>query len=146
MNDEPIKQQLDTYPPIRSFEGNTMRLITDEQHAQIVEVLASLSLFIDIYDGEALDARLARRETKEALATLRALPEVEVEVAGWHPTEAAITALKRFEETCTDNEGYDVPKDTMRNLQAIGLIYRTYGDMYCITDYGQHILATKEPS
>ena len=105
-----------------------MRLITDEQHAQIVEAL--------IYRSDC-DAR-------EAVATLQALPEVEV--AGWHPTEAAITALKRFEETCTDNEGYDVPKDTMRNLQAIGLIYRTYGDMYCITDYGQHILATKEPS
>ena len=138
MNDEPIKQQLDTYPPIRSFEGNTMRLITDEQHAQIVEALK-------------LAERTSYSETNQdnfiaALATLRALPEVEVEVAGWHPTEAAITALKRFEETCTDNEGYDVPKDTMRNLQAIGLIYRTYGDMYCITDYGQHILATKEPS
>ena len=61
MNDEPIKQQLDTYPPIRSFE-NTMRLITDEQHAQIVEALN--------ISGEH------RRQA--ALATLQALPEVEV--------------------------------------------------------------------
>ena len=60
---------------------------------------------------------------------------------GWQPTESAMDALRRFEETCTDNEGYDVPKDTMRNLQAIGLIYRTYGDMYCITDFGHHMLA-----
>ena len=68
------------------------------------------------------------------------------QAVAWQPTEAAIAALKRFEETCTDNDGYDVPKDTMRNLQAIGLIYRTYGDMYCITDYGQHILATQPPA
>ena len=82
----------------------------------------------------------------EAIKELRAaLDATEVESVAWHPTEAAITALKRFEETCTDNEGYDVPKDTMRNLQAIGLIYRTYGDMYCITDYGHHILAAQEP-
>lgn len=59
---------------------------------------------------------------------------------GWQPTEAAISALKRFEETCADGEGYDVPKDTMRNLSAIGLIYRTFGNRYCITDYGIHIL------
>jgi|LakMenEpi03Aug12_release.lakeMendotaPanAssembly.Ray.scaffolds.fasta_scaffold16674_4 hypothetical protein len=65
-----------------------------------------------------------------------------VEPTCWHPTDAAITALKRFEETCADNEGYDVPKDTMRNLQAIGLIYRTHGRRYCITDFGNHILAT----
>lgn len=61
---------------------------------------------------------------------------------GWQPTNAAMDALRRFEETCADNEGYDVPKDTMRNLQAIGLIYRTYGDMYCITDFGNHMLAS----
>jgi hypothetical protein len=32
---------------------------------------------------------------------------------GWSPTQAAITALKRFDETCSDGEGYDLTKDTM---------------------------------
>lgn len=59
----------------------------------------------------------------------------------WKPTGAAIAALKRFEETCSDGEGYDVPKDTMHNLQAIGLVYRTRGSVYCITYFGHHVLA-----
>jgi hypothetical protein len=86
--------------------------------------------------GNQLDALEKALEAEQAQA---------VEPTCWHPTDAAITALKRFEETCVDNEGYDVPKDTMRNLQAIGLIYRTHGRRYCITDFGNHILATPPP-
>lgn len=61
----------------------------------------------------------------------------------WHPTEAAIAALKRFEETCSDGEGYDVLKDMMFDLAAIGLIYKTHGATYCITDFGRHILTNQ---
>ena len=81
------------------------------------------------------------RKTTAIFKCQEALAQPEQPVQDWHPTEAAITALKRFDETCSDGEGYDVPKDTMRCLAAIGLIYKTNGATYCITDYGQHVLA-----
>ena len=65
--------------------------------------------------------------------------ELAQSVEPW-PTQAAIDVLRRFEETCLDNEGYDVPKNTMYVLQAIGLVYRTYRDTYVITDFGERVL------
>lgn len=97
---------------------------------QALEALESGKLLCEVTAASMLRVAL---EAEQAQA---------VEPTCWHPTDAAITALKRFEETCADNEGYDVPKDTMRNLQVIGLIYRTHGRRYCITDFGNHILAT----
>lgn len=64
----------------------------------------------------------------------------QAEPVAWHPTDAAITALKRFHETCSDGEGYDVPVDTMRILAVIGLVYKTHGNTYCITYFGNSIL------
>ena len=91
-------------------------------------------------NGFVHEGAMATRRLWAAWRDRAALQPNTQEPTVWYPTEYAIAALKRFEETCADNEGYDVPKDTMRNLQAIGLIYRTYGDMYCITDFGQSIL------
>ena len=102
---------------------------------QALEALVNSSEFV----FEDISKAPLREQAMQALCAAIAQP-VQPTHSIWQPTETAITALKRFEETCTDNEGYDVPKDTMRNLAAIGLIYRTYGDMYCITDFGQHIL------
>ena len=59
----------------------------------------------------------------------------------WKPTEAAIAALKRFEETCSDGEGYDLPNITMHKLAAIGLVYKIRGTTYCTTDFGNSVLA-----
>ena len=69
---------------------------------------------------------------------------------GWKPTDASMTALRRFEETCSDGEGYDVPKDTMKQLALIGLVAHVSGGRYVITDFGQSVLSaapsTKEQS
>ena len=59
----------------------------------------------------------------------------------WKPTEAAIAALKRFEETCSDGEGYDLPNTSMHELATIGLVYKMHGETYSITDFGNNVLA-----
>ena len=87
------------------------------------------------------DLQLADNAGMMAIEALKSALAQQGEQQGWKPTDAAIAALKRFEETCSDGEGYDVPKDTMQCLQEIGLVYRMRGSVYCITDFGQHVLA-----
>lgn len=48
-----------------------------------------------------------------------------------------ISDLLRFEETCLDNEDYDVPKDSVENLASIGLVSKVSGSVYEITDFGR---------
>ena len=55
-----------------------MRLITDEQHAQVLEKLKDFSVTVTYPDGKYA------RELLEALATLQALPTVEH--VGWYDT------------------------------------------------------------
>ena len=99
MNDEPIKQQLDTYPPIRSFEGNTMRLITDEQHAQIAEALKADC-------GDRCNAEYNPCSARVALATLQALPEVEVVAKICHRTNGHASLWWNEQQALDRNEGH----------------------------------------
>ncbi|MGI4846201.1 MAG: hypothetical protein ACRYF7_23165 [Janthinobacterium lividum] len=54
--------------------------------------------------------------------------------------ENELAALRRFNETCEDGEGYDVPKETMQRLAAIGAVRRTSGSYYELTDFGMCVL------
>lgn len=51
-----------------------------------------------------------------------------------------LAALRRFNETCEDGEGYDVPKEMMKRLAEIGVIYRRSGAYYQFTEFGMLIL------
>ena len=75
-------------------------------------------------------------------ALSKAIAQPAPTTEAWHPTESAIAALKRFQETCSDGEGYDVPKETMYVLSSIGLIYKSRRAKYCITDFGNSVLAS----
>ena len=88
-------------------------------------------------DSREFSRWLSNRVNAKREAIAQPAPTTEV----WHPTESAIAALRRFEETCSDGEGYDLPKDTMHQLAAIGLIYKNRGSTYCITDFGNSVLA-----
>jgi hypothetical protein len=51
-------------------------------------------------------------------------------------------SFERFNETCADGEGYDVPKPMMRRLAEIGVIYHMSRGIYGITEFGLSLLAT----
>ncbi|MFK3741651.1 hypothetical protein [Massilia sp. TN1-12] len=51
-----------------------------------------------------------------------------------------MAALRRFNETCEDGEGYDVRKDMMKRLATIGVVRRTSGSIYEITEFGMYVL------
>lgn len=113
--------------------------------------------YLNLGAGMAWDAWQAAKAAQPAHAhAIDTSPErVEkqagnVQVSGWQPTDAAMAALRRFEETCADGEGYDVPKDTMKQLALIGLVAHLSGGRYVITDFGQSMLSaapsTKEQS
>jgi hypothetical protein len=57
-----------------------------------------------------------------------------------------LAALRRFDETCQDGEGYDVPKAMMQRLAAIGVVRRTSGSYYETTDFGMRVLDQPAPS
>ncbi len=50
-------------------------------------------------------------------------------------------ALERFNETCEDGEGYDVPKQMMKRLAEIGVVNHTSRGIYFITEFGRAILS-----
>jgi hypothetical protein len=57
-----------------------------------------------------------------------------------------MAALRRFDETCQDGEGYDVPKTMMQRLAAIGVVRRTSGSYYETTEFGLRVLDQPAPS
>jgi regulator of replication initiation timing len=75
---------------------------------------------------------------KPLFAQAIAAPQAE---PAWYPTQESIKALKRFEETFMDGEGYDVSKEVMRQLAMIGLVYHASAGRYGITDFGNSVLA-----
>lgn len=136
--------------------GALLKALTDEQ-AQAAEPVGYLNLASVKLPGEkhpACEFSYERNNNAAAAIPLYIHPAPSpakaqqvaeqaqsVEPESQWPTKAAIDALKRFEETCSDGEGYDVPKDAMRALQAVGLVYRTRGNVYATTDFGNRVLA-----
>ena len=53
-------------------------------------------------------------------------------------------AFERFNETCEDGEGYDVPKEMMKRLADIGVINHLSAGHYRITEFGLSILGYKD--
>ena len=51
-----------------------------------------------------------------------------------------LKALLRFNETCEDGEGYDVPKAMMQRLAVVGVVRRVTGNIYEATDFGRHVI------
>lgn len=48
--------------------------------------------------------------------------------------------LERFDETCSDNEGYDIEKEDMKRLAKIGVVQFEVRGFYSITSFGQFVL------
>lgn len=68
----------------------------------------------------------------------RPVPDLPVAIT---PDEMA--SLARFCETCEDGQEYDVPVEMMRQLAVIGLVRRTTGSRYEITNFGLAVTAGK---
>jgi hypothetical protein len=49
-------------------------------------------------------------------------------------------AFERFNETCADGEGYDVPKQMMKRLAVVGAVQHIGGGIYGITAFGNWLL------
>lgn len=54
-------------------------------------------------------------------------------------TSQNVIDLNRFCDCCDDDEGYDVPKERMRSLKAVGLVDGGRGGWYSLTDAGQSV-------
>ena len=63
-----------------------------------------------------------------------------------HITEYELKAFNRFNETCEDGEGYDVPKDMMKRLADIGLVNHLSAGYYRITNFGNKVLGVSIPA
>ncbi|WP_368570643.1 hypothetical protein [Acinetobacter baumannii] len=48
--------------------------------------------------------------------------------------------LKRFNETCEDDQDYDIPKEKMRRLAELGVVRRHSKSYYSITRFGMYVL------
>lgn len=81
----------------------------------------------------AMEAEIAELRSRDSLAA--ALLD-----------ENELAALRRFNETCEDGEGYDVPKAIMRRLAEIGVVRRTSGSYYEITEFGMCVLEQPAPA
>lgn len=55
-------------------------------------------------------------------------------------TDQEMKDLMRFHECVTDGEGYDVPKERMKQLAEIGLLRRVTSDFYEHTTFGLSVI------
>ena len=74
------------------------------------------------------------RDHAEAMAILRQLAAGPVGL-----TAQNVIDLNHFCDCCDDDEGYDVPKERMRSLKALGLVEGGRGGWYSLTDAGQRV-------
>ena len=54
-------------------------------------------------------------------------------------------AFERFNETCEDGEGYDIPKQVMKRLAVIGVVHHASGGVYSMTEFGHWVLDNTTP-
>lgn len=83
---------------------------------------------------DAIEQRWYERDFNEATAISRQLA-----IAMPGTTAQHIIDVNRFCECCEDNEGYDVPKERMRDLKAAGLVSGGRFGWYTLTDEGQRV-------
>jgi hypothetical protein len=60
-------------------------------------------------------------------------------------TSEEMAALMRFDETCEDDQGYDVPIGMMQRLGEIGVVQHLGRRVYYITEIGRAILDSAAP-
>lgn len=63
----------------------------------------------------------------------------QIEIAPSGVTSQHIIDLNRFCDCCEDGEGYNVPKERMRDLRIAGLVEGGRFGWYKVTDTGQSI-------
>ena len=82
---------------------------------------------------------------REAITAIKeALAQPEQEPVAWL-TDDERKAFERFNETCEDGEGYDVPKTMMKRLAEIGVIHHTSRGIYGITKFGRSLVGDTTP-
>ena len=81
---------------------------------------------------------------KALAAGKKALAQPEQEPVAWL-TDDERKAFERFNETCEDGEGYDVPKTMMKRLAEIGVIHHTSRGIYGITKFGRSLVGYTTP-
>lgn len=74
------------------------------------------------------------RDWDEAIAINHQLSHV-----GEGVTDQHIIDLNRFCDCCDDDEGYDVPKERMKALRAVGLVEGGHRGYYSTTEKGRTI-------
>ena len=75
----------------------------------------------------------------EALAAKTRIENAAVPYVVLTPEERA--AFERFHETWEDDVGYDVPKEMMKRLAEVGVVYHVTAGRYGITEYGHSVRA-----
>lgn len=109
-------------------------------------------------DEEFTKGRISNHSGRKAAAELRrlyeevtALRQAIAEAEQTQPVAAPVLtagereALERFNETCEDGEGYDVPKPMMRRLAEIGVVHHLSRGIYGITKFGRVFLGDTTP-
>ena len=76
------------------------------------------------------------RDWDEAIAINR-----QLDFAGAGVTSQHIIDLNRFCDCADDGEGYDVPKDRMKSLKAVGLVDGGHRGYYSATEKGGDVHA-----
>lgn len=92
---------------------------------------------------------VVERAERNARAAIKALaqqaaspaPEAQAVDARELLNAEELAALRRFDETCQDGEGYDVTKVMMQRLAEVGVAQRRSGAYYQMTEIGMRILA-----
>lgn len=83
---------------------------------------------------DTIERMYFERDHNEALRIAQQLAIASAGVNAQH-----VIDLNRFHECCEDGEGYDVPKERMRDLKAVGLVEGGRFGFYKTTDEGMRI-------
>jgi hypothetical protein len=123
----------DTLPGVIEHSGEPVAWIDE------VGQLVVLEKFIKQHIGYVSEGREIP-EAWQPLFTHAAPAQPDAMQPGIKITDEEMDALRRFDETCEDGEGWDVQKTMMQRLAEIGLIRRKSGNYYEFTTFGQYVI------
>ena len=117
------------------FPDSHIGVYTNEQVAELFELLPK----------EPEQEPVAWEQFYPDIGKPKFVAQPEQEPVAWI-SEDEREAFERFNETCEDGEGYDVPKTMMRRLAEIGVIHHTSRGIYGITKFGRLLVGnTTQP-
>jgi len=157
-NNEYLAGDYSVQPMVRRLAAAILEWQTDVlKHAPDdvcgVETEASGSELVKL--KAAIDSTFPETDSAHTSVQMRRTDQRNAFRLGWEQARAAVAqqagapallnadelaALRRFNETCEDGEGYDVPKEMMRRLTAIGAVEWKGFSRYQITAFGMHVL------